>query len=143
MNVQLWFYKGRGKFFDKIIRWWTGGPYSHVEIVIDGTAYSADAWNNVVRAKSVNEFNRDNWDRFEVVGQNRQERLNMCIRLCKQLGKQYDWLGILGFAFGGVQDPDRWYCSELCAWLLGIEGSRMDPNRLFSVVTSLTIGGND
>ena len=31
-----------------------------------------------------------------------------------QVGKEYDFIGLVGFQFRlGLQDPDKWYCSEL------------------------------
>ena len=34
MRISVAFYKGKGSWKNKIIRWWTKSPYSHVELVL-------------------------------------------------------------------------------------------------------------
>jgi hypothetical protein len=41
MSVQLALYKSHGNWVNRFIRWWTGSPYSHCELVINGTCYSS------------------------------------------------------------------------------------------------------
>ena len=31
-NIRLAFYKGKGDWVDKVIKWWTKSQYSHVEV---------------------------------------------------------------------------------------------------------------
>jgi hypothetical protein len=64
MKVAL--YKGkRGGFagaFDASVRWWTRGPYSHVELVFsDGMSASASARDGGVRFKRI-DFKPEHWD---------------------------------------------------------------------------------
>lgn len=41
-----------------------------------------------------------------------------------QIGKPYDWAGVLGFGFRRRwQDNDAWFCSELVAWSFAKAGS--------------------
>jgi hypothetical protein len=129
MKAQLWFYKAPGKFFDKVIRWWTKSRYSHVEVVVGGIAYSADAWSGEVRSTLVSTFNKDNWDIVEVELDKTTEWLR------NQIGEGYDWLGIFGFAWFGVQNENRWYCSELAAAALGIDTRPISPGELYEEVT--------
>ena len=49
MSVQLALYKGRGTLFNALIRWWTRSPYSHCELVINGTCYSSSIRDGGVR----------------------------------------------------------------------------------------------
>lgn len=128
MKAQLWFYKGPGHIFDQIIRWWTDSIYSHVEIVVDGIAYGADAWQGRVRVANTSTFNRDNWDVFEITAIHDTAWLNA------QLGKKYDWLGIMGFLLFRVDDPSRWYCSELAAAFIGIQDRPVSPGDLVGKV---------
>ena len=125
MKAELWFYKGPGRIFDKLIRMWTGGIYSHVELVLSGLAYSADAWEGRVRSRGVGGFNRDNWDVVDV------EFVKSYSWLGQQLGKGYDYLGILGFFLFKWQDPTRWYCSEICAVAVGVKAERISPQQLY------------
>jgi hypothetical protein len=130
MKAELWFYKGPGKLFDKLIRGWTCSIYSHVELVIGGMSYSADAWEGQVRSKGIGAFTRENWDVVEI------EFTKSYSWLGQQLGKKYDWLGILGFMLFKVQDPSRWYCSEFCACAVGINADRISPQQLFEKTTT-------
>lgn len=130
MIAQLWFYKGAGNLFDKLIRWFTSGIYSHVEIVIGGMAISADAWSGCVRCTPVAAFHKDNWDIVDVVLTKDMNFLN------SQLSKKYDWLGIMGFFLpGAVNDPKRWYCSELGAAALSISKRPISPQKLYEILT--------
>ena len=127
--MEVWFYVGKGKLFDKLIRWWTNSRYSHCEIVIGGMSYSADAWTNIVRCIPASRLNFDNWERVVVTGD--VESVQKLVAV--QLGKKYDWLGIFGFLlpWGNVEDPKRWYCSELCAAALGISKRPISPGELY------------
>lgn len=41
-----------------------------------------------------------------------------------QIGKPYDWAGVLGFGFRRRwQDDDAWFCSELVAWAFAEAGA--------------------
>ncbi|MEW6647176.1 MAG: hypothetical protein AB1450_08265 [Pseudomonadota bacterium] len=44
-------------------------------------------------------------------------------RALSQLGKPYDWPGVLGYAARrDWQEDDSWFCSELVAWAFQAEG---------------------
>lgn len=120
--MKLYFYKGKGKLFDKLIRWWTGGKYSHCELQFsDGISFSADAWENRVRFEVIH-YNPANWDCVDVKLTAKEE---IAVRaFCdSQEGKGYDWLGIIGFIFPlVVEDPLRWFCSEVCVEALKMVG---------------------
>ena len=132
MKAQLWFYKGKGQLIDRLIRFWTKSKYSHVEIVRNGIARSADAWSNRVRAALVLNFNRENWDVVEV------DLTKDSAWLQAQIGKKYDWLGILGLITLGFDDPSRWYCSELAAAAMGLSPRQVSPGELYDRVTGET-----
>lgn len=130
--MQVYFYIGEGKLFDKLIRWVTKGRYSHCELLIGDMAYSADAWTNRVRSIPKNSFNPDNWESITVEG---DEKTAVAF-LNSQLSKKYDWLGILGFFLPwAVNDSKRWYCSELCAAALAIDVRPVSPQDLYEILT--------
>ena len=128
--TQLWFYKGKERFFGKLIRWYTKSLYSHVEIVVNGRAYGADAWSGVVRCRPVSTFNPTHWDVVSVTPTLSSSWLD------QQIGKPYDYLGILGFFANGVHDKKAWYCSELAAVYVGITQSPISPQDLFKQTES-------
>ena len=130
--MEVWFYIGKGKLFDRLIRWWTNSRYSHCELIIDGMANSADAWTNCVRAITVSGFNPDSWERVAVTGD--KDIALEFVRM--QLGKKYDWFGILGFIVPWKSgDKNKWYCSEFCAAALGIGKRPISPQKLYEVLT--------
>ena len=40
-DIRLAFYKGKGDWVDKLVRWWTKSQYSHVEVVVGNTWISS------------------------------------------------------------------------------------------------------
>lgn len=135
--MELVFYKGKGKIWSSLVRWWTGSKYSHCELVLsDGTWISADPKAGRVRY-TWQDISND-WDRVEIKVTERQE---LIIRawLDAQIGKKYDWCGILlsqVFTLG-TDNPVRYFCSELCVEALqrigklsGVVSHRVDPGML-------------
>jgi len=61
MIVQLALYKARGNWINRLICWWTGSPYSHCELVINGTCYSSSIRDGGVRGKTM-ALPSDKWD---------------------------------------------------------------------------------
>jgi hypothetical protein len=57
----------------------------------------------------------------------------------KTEGKKYDYLGALGFVFGNNENPNRWFCSEWCATVLGLENpSKLSPGDLYQKIKNGT-----
>ena len=68
--MKLACYKGKrggtAGFFDAAVRWWTRGPYSHVELVFsDGMSASSSMRDGGVRFKEI-EYHPDRWDFIEL-----------------------------------------------------------------------------
>ena len=40
--VKIAFYKGKSRLFNKVVSWWTRGPYSHTELVVGAATTVAD-----------------------------------------------------------------------------------------------------
>jgi len=127
--MKLAFYKGRGNWWDLIVRWATWSKYSHVEVVIPGgMCISSSPRDGGVRAKRI-DFKPGHWDFIEV-----NASLTPGALAHVPYGAKYDWLG----AFCTVLCPfraerrERWFCSELAAQLAGAPRPwRMTPQRLF------------
>ncbi|RLC81293.1 MAG: hypothetical protein DRI61_04125, partial [Chloroflexi bacterium] len=119
----LAFYKAHGTLADRLVRWWTRSPYSHVEVVIDGIWYSASPREGEVRSKAM----PMSWDRWDFVRINATPSQKRHIRdlFESQMGKHYDWLGIVMTQIIplGIQNPSRWFCSEICAAVLHDSGA--------------------
>lgn len=143
--ITLAFYKGRGKSWwqrvqDWAIRFATRSPYSHVEL-IEGRAalgketlcLSSSGRDGGVREKII-PLNPDHWDLVELEDQ--PEEIGDFIR--QRSGARYDYLGIVFsqiFSLGR-HNPDKWFCSEICAAALGMPNAqRMSPQALYDVVS--------
>lgn len=130
--MRLAFYKGRrGGFaglFDAAVRWWTRGPYSHVELIFsNGLAASASQRDGGVRFKLI-AFHPDRWDFVDVGG----DELAAFAWFEDHDGAAYDYAGLFGFVWRpGKGAGRRWFCSEAIAAALRYRDPwRFCPNTL-------------
>ena len=116
-TVRLAFYKAPGTLFDRLIRWRTGSPYSHVEIVLSSGWYTSSNRDGGVRRSDAYR-NPDSWDFVEVIA----DAARVIQLYARTQGQGYDWLGIAGQAVGipRIHSAGRWTCSEWCAEALGL-----------------------
>lgn len=126
--VKIAFYKGKDQFLDRLIQWWTLGPYSHVEVVIGDDWYASSPYDGGVRVKKI-QGDDEHWDFITLEGVDEQEIKDYFI---SRLGIKYDLLGAMGFVLRIIRNnKKRLFCSEIVAGALGIdEGWRFDPNTL-------------
>jgi len=135
MKCYLRGYNGQG-FGSDFIKRFTFGSYSHVSLVFDmgnGRVEEIEALQGkgVVRhaPNSADEFVFD-----EMMVPLTQEQVLEAHECAGSLvGDGYDWLGVFGFIRRKkMHNPDKWFCSELCAYVLykcGYPLSRRDPYR--------------
>lgn len=140
--MKLAFYKGEGDWTDKLIRWWTGSKYSHVEIVTDNWMwYSVSPRDTKVRATYI-KYKEENWDLVDIGNVVALHAVYM-----ETKGSKYDWLGILFsqvFAFN-INSKKRWFCSEWCAEVLKRDGNSKikapsnfySPGALYDAITKV------
>ena len=143
--MQIAFYKGTKSgiagLFNRLVRWWTGGQYSHCELILGAASglvpalcASASNLDHGVRTKTI-ALDPARWDIFEVGGD--ADRVAAWFK--RHDGQPYDLLGLFGFV-GRRQDgdPGKWFCSEACAAALGLhEPWRYCPNTLAAVLRGL------
>ena len=137
--IQLAFYKAKGNYKDKLIRIWTNGQYSHVEIIIDGYMYSSSPRDGGVRKKK-HTYNTDKWEYINI----KFIKKNNIIEFFKMTKKdKYDWFGILGFIIPIKDRTHDWFCSEWvsnalkiseCKKLWTKEPSKISPNKLYNIL---------
>lgn len=142
--VRLAFYKHKGNLFDALIRFWTRGPYSHVELVFsDGEWFSASPREKTARFKRITPKS-GHWDFVDLPMSAELEALIRQWCRDKALGHKYDWLGIVCTQIMpfGWQDKTRWFCSEVCLAALqwvGLYGDKkphwVHPNGLHKIIT--------
>lgn len=132
--MKIAFYKGKKKIFNRLVSWWTKGPYSHVELVIYGNAcFSSSMQDGGVRFKQI-DLTDGNWDVFELPGDYSAE--DAYHWFANHLGAKYDLLGLVGFVNRSENgEKDKYFCSEAVAEALGMhECWRYDPNTLFAIL---------
>ena len=137
MNIA--FYKGRKRLFNRLTAWWLKGPYSHVELILDtdknGLAICASSsmMDGGVRVKHML-LDPEHWDIVPISGDPAQA----WAWLREHEGEGYDYLGLVGFIARVLgHDKERWLCSEAVAAMLGVpESWRFDPCSLHAAVTS-------
>ena len=127
MSVQLIFSTRKG-IFSKLVRFITWSHYSHVDMIVGGDhIIGASVLHGVEEVslayrKSVSH----RWVIGEVPTIAAEDDDNIYRALKSQVGKPYDWFGILGFLFHrDWQNEDRWFCSELIAWAFDKVGTRI------------------
>lgn len=64
--AKLAFYKGKGTFFDKLVRFIKRSKYSHVELIVNNEWYSCSNREGCVRKKIVETTDKDNWDFVDI-----------------------------------------------------------------------------
>ncbi|WP_458118807.1 hypothetical protein OF381_10545 [Mannheimia haemolytica] len=133
--VYLAMYKAKGNWVDKVIRLFTGKPYSHCELVIPyitGTGlfscFTSSPRDGGVREK-IMPLEKDKWDLIplptiseEVVKQH----------YSKDKGKKYDFIGAIGVVIGTPENPRWYFCSEWCYKVIygTHKGAKLSPNEL-------------
>ena len=148
-NAKIAFYKADGPhatFIDKLIAWYTKGPYSHVEFVFqdnDGNwkMCSSSPRDGKVRCKP-HTFDDKSWTYIDI--ELDDDKLNTIKEFYNSiLGFKYDWAGILGFILPTQDRQYRWFCSETVSNALKITGfkpmwyldpSRVSPNKLYKLL---------
>lgn len=132
------FYKGTrpglAGIYNRLVRWWTKGPYSHCELVFtDGLSASASFMDGGVRFKYI-EFDSERWD-FVPVPASLEPDARRWFR--EHQGNAYDLRGNFHFLVSAVgDDSGKWFCNEAVGAALGISDAwRFDPNSFYAVMS--------
>lgn len=140
--MKVFFYKGKyGNFLDKIICFFSRGIYSHAELgikQINQNTYqciSSSPRDNGVRITNITIDEK--WDTLEIPDSLITKDITEWYNTHKNKG--YDYLGAIGIGLRAIpEDKNKMFCSEAIADIIGfIDGWRIDPNTLFSVLNKL------
>jgi hypothetical protein len=128
---------------NRAIRFFTKSQYSHSEMAI-GNPFDAPVLcvssvgvEGGVRAKTM-QLNPTKWDLIEL---HHITPADVQAFLAQHQGKGYDFVGCVRsvLPFVGREHPDHWFCSEVCAAIIGHpEPWRMHPGVLHAVELSRT-----
>ena len=137
----LAFYRGEGDWRDRLIRWWTAGRFSHVELAVaecDGEylCYTASPRDGGIRHRWM-KLPTSHWELVPLP--DHLVRREVIEWFVDRTGAGYDWFGLLGFiARPHIGRSSRYFCSEAIACALGFEdGWRFDPNALYSIARGI------
>ena len=139
--MELIFYiASRGDIYDKLVAAATFGRYSHVEIRFsDGMCFSSSSRDGGTRFKQI-ELNPLNWDIVPLSFVTKEQENEVRMWCESQLGKAYDWRGILCFYLpGDIRDRSKWYCSDVCACALREAAIlnlplKVSPSQMYKIV---------
>lgn len=143
--VKIAFYKAKyGSWKDKLVAWWTKGPYSHSEIIFsDGMWFSASTRDgNKTRFKKIIP-NESHWDFITInISDIDEEDLRQFAEYNNNL--PYDWIGIF---FSQLMPfnchfEKKWFCSEIIhammKWFVFVDwrdpSQMVDPNTLYNLL---------
>lgn len=125
------FYKGTrpglGGLFNMLVRFWTKGPYSHVELIFsDGMSASSSFIDGGVRFKLI-KYDESRWDFIELPDSLEENARKLFV---VHAGKAYDYWANIRFSFGFIPDSkDKYMCAEAGMAALGFDDAwRFEPN---------------
>jgi hypothetical protein len=124
MKISVAFYKGKGDWKNKIIRWWTKSPYSHAELILP----DKKTWISIsplltskLESRVKVTYCKEKWDVIEIPVT--QQQLDVIIEFYNFTeGSGYDWIGMFLSQFlpYTIKRQGKWYCSEWIAYALRI-----------------------
>lgn len=152
MKISVAFYKGKGDWKNKLIRWWTKSPYSHAELILPDRR----TWISIsplltskVEARTKTVYAMANWDFIEIPVT--QQQVDVIIEFYNATkGCEYDWVGMFLSQFlpYHIKRKGKWYCSEWIAYALRIscvidwrlikiyDRADLSPSMLYKIIRS-------
>ena len=124
MIIKVAFYKGRGEWTNKVVRWWTKSNYSHAELIMpDGQTWIGISpfKGSILCSKEKKHYSNLEWDTIDL--EITEEQLHVINEFYESTkGSSYDWVGMLLSQCQPyhIKQKERWYCSEWIAYALRI-----------------------
>ena len=103
---------------DRIIRFMTKSPFSHVDIVLDNGLLGARL-NGGVKIRNFDYMKFSKVVKYKVDIPDDASKVAIQAAI-SQIGKPYDWRAVFSWLFFMREwdDPNKWFCSELIAWAI-------------------------
>jgi len=141
--LKLAFFKGgqkgiANKLRHRIVCVFTCGRYSHVELIFPDwvagheNSFTSSGMDGGVRFRHIDYSHPKRWKVIPVKWIQKKHIQAIYDWARSFVGKKYDWPGIL-FTFGLKKKKDKqdqWWCSEICALLVGIFPYKISPSEL-------------
>jgi hypothetical protein len=140
--MQIAFYKGRSRIFNRFVSWWTSGTYSHCEAVFElghGLSGPVLCWSSSwmdggVRPK-VMVLDPEHWDVIDVPAFDEATVLHWFLEHDRD---GYDAIGLLSTSSPIRQSQRRWFCNEAIGTAGGLkEAWRFNPNSFVRICEAL------
>jgi uncharacterized protein YycO len=111
--MKILFQKNPRTFYEKLICWWTRGPYFHCAILFTDTILFEAAPGIGVHMAIINYIDTNVWD-FIDIPMSQEEEAEMQAWAVKELGCKYDWMSLIWSQILHIprEHPDKWFCSE-------------------------------
>jgi len=139
MKYKILFYKAdcdRARWYDKLVAFFTRGPYSHVEIYCEkyDTTLRITPRDDSVYLVRKPKYNLEHWDIIDV-----ELNDNIFADMVKyaDMYNKYDYIGALSSAFKYISLCSRrkLFCSRGIAMLLDLKDScKYSPNKLYKEI---------
>ncbi len=142
-SLEIAFYKGND-WLDKLIKLWTRGPYSHVELIMNDMWITSHPSVGIRSRKAPTDL--ENWDIITIEYDSCDMLQDTFVKYYNdQIGCKYDWKGIFFSQFFkiGYNQDDKWFCSEFVTKLLQVlsiyevldlQPNKIDPSELYRVL---------
>jgi hypothetical protein len=127
--------------FDKLISFYTNSIYSHAELIFStGLSFSSSIRDGGCRYKAIG-FDPVSWDYISLPYITPEREVEIKKFCNSQNGKGYDYVGLFltqVFPFD-LEDPNRWFCTEIVARALGFtHASSYNPKKLNNILKGVT-----
>lgn len=122
-----------------LLRAWMHSRYSHCALLDPATGTVIEAVATGVRERPLADMVRDA-SHYEAISIPCRDPVQVLAAARSQIGKPYDWKGVMAFWFRRNWRDDRaFFCSELIAWALEVcgqpafrrEAHRISPEMLY------------
>lgn len=137
-RMQVAFYNGRARFFNRAVSWWLYGPHSHTELILDeddnlSKCASSSFMDDGVRIKWM-ALDPAHWELVDVDA----DYVKADQWFKEHRGEDYDLLGLVGFIWRRITgEKKKWFCSEAIAAALGFPDPwRFDPMTLWAALVA-------
>jgi hypothetical protein len=145
------FYKGEGRWHNKVVRWSTQSKYSHAELIMpDGKSISIQPFDPQ-GVRKINFYDSEPLEDYDMicvpVTAEQIDTIEMFFHDTRHDG--YDWPGMLISKLTPffVKRTGRWYCSEWIAYALRLAGAvenlyhynDLTPQRLYEILEKYAV----
>lgn len=113
----------------RFIQYWTGSPYSHCELVVDGLCYSSSAMDGGVRCKAI-DLDLEKWDVIDLPW---ADGAQVAAYFRETDHHRYGWAGLVTSQLLNLnrETAGAQFCSQWCGAALGLPApSSLSPRTL-------------